>query len=558
LRCGAWQHGDIRRALLLLAAALALADASIVTLALPPIIDELDASVEGAAAVLGVYTLVLAVVLPLVPRLRVSPDRLGAAGGGVFAAASLGCGLAGSLEALLVLRALQAGGAAVVLVAVFSLVDGGGAGRRAWHAAAVFGFAAGPALGGALTQALDWRAIFLAQVPIALAASVAAATVGELTAHNAVNSTPEASNGSGPASLHARRSTSASGAAMLALVSAALTGVLFLLVLLLVTGWSTTPLAAAATVTVLPIAAIAASRIGGPASVRAAAGALLIAGGVGALASTPEANVLWTIPPQVMAGVGMGLALPALATERTATQAANLLAARHAGITIALAILAPIAATRIDGAVATVREQGTALVLDARLPPLDKLELAGAIVGDIDPVDPRGELQRSLDRAAGRIDKEDRAAYADLAARADDALVAGVRSAFAPAFLVCAALALLAAMVLVPRDRRVLIAGAAALLLAGGAYLARPSLEPEPVAIANPCRPRDLPSTGGLDGALQDVALTALDRAACRYGSSREELALALVDDGARRAYERDHGVDPRDVLGLVGAALGL
>ena len=547
----------IRRALLLLAAALALADASIVTLALPPIIDELDASVEGAAAVLGVYTLVLALVLPLAPRLRARPQTLGIVGAAAFAAASLGCGLAGSLEALLVLRALQAGGAAVVLVAVFSLVDGGGAGRGAWHAAAVFGFAAGPALGGALTQALDWRAIFLAQVPVALAASVAAAVV-DLGPSQGPKSTPAPSNGAGPTPLNARGSSNMSGAATLALVSAALTGVLFLLVLLLVTGWSTTPLAAAATVTVLPIAAILAARIRGPATVRAAAGALLIAGGVGALASTPEANVLWTIPPQVMAGVGMGLALPALATERTATQAANLLAARHAGITIALAILAPIAATRIDGAVATVREQGTALVLDARLPPLDKLELAGAIVGDIDPVDPRGQLQRSLDRAAGRIDTEDRPVYADLTQRADDALVAGVRGAFAPAFLVCAAFALIAALVLVPRDRRVLIAGAAALLLAGGAYLARPSLEPEPVAIANPCRPRDLPSTGGIDGAIQDVALRALDRAACRYGSSREELALALVDDGARRAYRREYGVDPRDVLGIVGAALGL
>ena len=221
-------------------------------------------------------------------------------------------------------------------------------------------------------------------------------------------------------------------------------------------------------------------------------------------------------------------------------------------------ILAPIAATRIDGAVATVREQGTALVLDARLPPVDKLELASAIVGDIDPVDPRGQLARSLDRAANRIDEEDRPAYAELSRRADEALVAGVQSAFVPAFLVCAALALIAALVLVPKDRRVLIAGAAALVLAGGAYLARPSLEPEPVVIANPCQARDLPSTGGIDGAIQDVALTALDRAACRYGSSREELALALVESGARRAYEREHGVDPRDVLGLVGAALGL
>jgi MFS family permease len=548
---------DIRRALLLLAAALALADASIVTLALPPIIDELDASVEGAAAVLGVYTLVLAVALPFVPRLRASPRVLGAAGCGVFGAASLACGLVGTLEGLLALRALQAGGAAVVLVAVFALVDGGGAGRRAWNAAAVFGFAAGPALGGALTQALDWRAIFLAQVPIALAASVAAARV-DFPAHSADDSTFEPSNGAGPASLNSRGSTRATTTATLALVSAALTGVLFLLVLLLVTGWSETPLAAAATVTVLPIAAILAARINGPATTRAAAGALLIAGGVGALASVPEANVLWTIPPQVMAGVGMGLALPALATERTAAQAANLLAARHAGITIALAILAPIAAARIDGAVDAVREQGTALVLDARLPPLDKLELAGAIVGDIDPVDPRGQLDRSLDRAANRIDKDDRPAYAELSRRADEALVAGVQSAFAPAFAVCAALALIAALLLRPRDPWVIVAAIAAVVLAGGAYVARPSLEPEPVAIANPCRPRDLPSTGGIDGAIQDVALTALDRAACRYGSSREELALALVDAGARRAYERDHGVDPRDILGLVGAALGL
>ena len=545
----------IRRALLLIAAALALADASIVTLALPPIIDELDASVEGAAAVLGVYTLVLAVALPPASWLRASPRVVGAAGAGLLAAASLGCGLADSLDVLLALRALQAGGAAAVLVAVFTLVDGGGAGRRAWNAAAVFGFAAGPALGGALTQALDWRAIFLTQVPIALAASVAAATSVDLLPLRESNTTLEPAQ---PASLNARGSIHASSAATLALVSAALTGVLFLLVLLLVTGWSTTPLAAAATVTVLPIAALAAARIPGEPTTRAAAGALLIAGGVGALASVPEANVLWTIPPQVMAGVGMGLALPALATERTAAQAANLLAARHAGITIALAILAPIAATRIDGAVATVREQGTALVLDARLPPLDKLELAGAIVGDIDPVDPRGQLQRSLDRAANKIDKEDRPAYAALSRRADEALVAGVQSAFVPAFIVCAALALIAALVLVPKDRRVLIAGAAALVLAGGAYLARPSLEPEPVVIANPCQARDLPSTGGIDGAIQDVALTALDRAACRYGSSREELALALVDSGARRAYEREHGVDPRDVLGLVGAALGL
>ena len=310
---GDWQHVHIP-ALLLLAAALALADASVVTLALPPIIDELDASVEGAAAVLGCYTLVLAIALPLVARLRTGPRVVGAAGGALFAAASLGCGLSGSLPPLLLWRCLQAAGAAAVLVAAFSLLDAGRSGRRAWNAAAIFGFAAGPALGGALTQALDWRAIFLVQAPIAAAAAVAAWRSREPF----IPPEEPAPWAVGPA-------------VALAMVSAALVGVLFLLVLLLITGWSVSPLAAAAAVSVLPIAAVVAARWAGGQQprVRAAAGAALVGGGVLALGSIPSASLWWTIVPQLMAGAGMGLALPALAgellPERTAGQAARLL-----------------------------------------------------------------------------------------------------------------------------------------------------------------------------------------------------------------------------------------
>jgi Major Facilitator Superfamily len=542
------------RIVLLSAAGLALADASVVTLALPPIIDELDASVEGAAAVLGSYTLVLALALPAAAWLRsVAVDRvLGAGGAAVFAAASVGCGAAGSLGALLALRGVQAAGAAALLVAGFALLDAGGAGRRAWTAVAIFGFAAGPALGGALTQAFDWRAIFLVQAPVAAAAAVAAWWPGR-TAGASPDRTAAPSWPVGPA-------------VALALLSAALVGVLFLLVLLLVTGWSVTPLAAAAAVTVLPVTAVAAARIRGPARVRATAGAALVGGGVLALASLPEASLWWTVPPQALAGVGMGLALPALAgellPERTPEQAAGLLTVRHAGITVALALLAPIAAARVDDAVQAGRLQGTALVLDARLPPLEKISLADTLVGDLDPVDPRGQLQASLDRARAEIDPEDRPAYATLARRADEAVVEGVQDAFAPVFAICGALALIAALAVLPRTRRGLLAvaaaGAAALALAGAARVARPELAPEPVVIADPCRPRDLPHTGGVSGALQDAALVALDRAACRFGSSREELALALVDDRARAEYEREHGVDPRGIGGLLGAILGL
>ena len=53
----------VRAFMLAVVAGLALADASIVTLALPELLVELDTSVEGVAAVLGVYTAVLAVAL---------------------------------------------------------------------------------------------------------------------------------------------------------------------------------------------------------------------------------------------------------------------------------------------------------------------------------------------------------------------------------------------------------------------------------------------------------------------------------------------------------------
>jgi hypothetical protein len=94
--------------------------------------------VEQAAAVLGVYTLVLAVALPVAAQVR--HGALAAAGAVVFAAASLGCGLAGSIEALLALRGVQAAGGAALLVGAFALLDAGGAGRRAWTATAIFGF----------------------------------------------------------------------------------------------------------------------------------------------------------------------------------------------------------------------------------------------------------------------------------------------------------------------------------------------------------------------------------------------------------------------------------
>jgi hypothetical protein len=82
--------------------------------------------------------------------------------------------------------------------------------------------------------------------------------------------------------------------------------------------------------------------------------------------------------------------------------------------------------------------------------------------------------------------------------------------------------------------------------------------ERETVQIGDPCQDRTLPGTGGIGGTLQDLSLAALDRAACDFGSSREELLLALFDDERRDEFEREHGEDPRDLTTLGPALFGL
>jgi hypothetical protein len=76
------------------------------------------------------------------------------------------------------------------------------------------------------------------------------------------------------------------------------------------------------------------------------------------------------------------------------------------------------------------------------------------------------------------------------------------------------------------------------------------------VQIQDPCHDRDLPDSGGVAGFLQDAALVALDQLACKAGSSREELVLALVDEDAAKKYERRYDVDPRSIQNLAELVL--
>ena len=136
-------------------------------------------------------------------------------------------------------------------------------------------------------------------------------------------------------------------------------------------------------------------------------------------------------------------------------------------------------------------------------------------------------------------------------------LVEGIGDAFRIPLLICGGLALLGALAVLPRDGHGRTSSPASprarcCCPAVARRSCAPQVGPERVEIADPCAPRELPGTGGIEGFLQDAALEALDDAACRFGSSREELALALADPAEARAYEREHGVDPRSLGGLL------
>jgi MFS family permease len=553
---------------LALAAALALADASIVTLGLPSILSELDTTVEGVALVLGVYTAVLAVALPVAAAIsrRVGGAPVAVAGVAVFGGASLACGSVDSMDPLLVLRGVQAVGGAGTLIGCFALLDAGteGPGRRLWFAASIFGAAIGPALGGALTEAFDWRAIFLAQVPLVLPAL--AVSVAALPRERERRRAAAASEREHDSPLRLRP------ALALALLSAALTAVIFLVVLLLVAGWSVDPLAAAVAVSVLPVAAIAAARIPGDPDTRAIGGCLLVASGVGCLALLPGDSAWWTVPPQLLAGAGMGLALPALAgellPERTRRDVARVLAIRHIGIAVMLAVIAPILAGNLETEIDEARLQGTSALLDASLDPRDKFDIAPELFAGLDTDDPRAQLEEAIENVRGDFDGDDQSELDALGAELDDVVTGAVRGAFRFAFVASAAMALAAALLLLfgalapsrgVRRRVVLACAALAAIGIGGYAILFADSERKTIAIQDPCEAeREDPGSGGIAGFLQDRSLEALDRVACEYGSSREELLLALVDEDEREEFERRYGEDPGDVSSLGGAVLGL
>lgn len=529
--------------LVAIAAGVALADGSIVTLALPQLLRELGTSVEGVAAVLGVYCAVVAVGLPVVVRVRErwGSRRIGVGGLLLFAAASLGCATAHSLPVLLAMRAAQGLGAACLLVLAFDVLaverDGVRSRRWLWTATAVLGTAAGPALGGLLAQSFGWRAIFIAQVPIALAASLAVlAHLERLALQPALVPAPPVA--------HARHEPVPMIA--LALTAAALSSVLFLLVLLLVSGWGFSPLQAAGAMMLVPAGAAAVRRVGGVALTRAAAGCALLGAGVLTLAFLPSPSAWWLMAPLLVAGAGMGLALPAIAGEllheRSPRHAARLLAMRHAGIALTLLLLAPIIAVQVRAASARAELQGVAALLDSSVSPGEKLKLASVVASSVQSSNPRVALAEVLAANTSGLSAADRAALGSLQRQGDAIIAQAAGDSVRAAFLITGLLALLAAVLLRPpalapaAQRRGLraLAGlsAAIVLLPAGYAVAKRATPIGTPQLAAPCKSGRIPHASGFSGLLQRLAIDGLDSVACREGITREQLVLNLSGHG--------------------------
>ena len=161
-----------------LGSSLAFVDASVVGVVLPRIQGQLSAGAGSAQWIVNAYLLTLG---GLVLAGGAAGDRFGRrrvflTGIGIFAAASVMCGLATSSAALIAARAIQGLGAALLTPNSLALLGSAFAkaerGRvfGTWAGFAALTSALGPPLGGWLTDAASWRAVFLINVPLALAA----------------------------------------------------------------------------------------------------------------------------------------------------------------------------------------------------------------------------------------------------------------------------------------------------------------------------------------------------------------------------------------------------
>src|ERR671921_350862 len=161
-----------------LGSGMAFLDSTVMNVALPAVQADLEASARDVQWVFGAFALVLAAFLLVGGSLgdRYGRRRVFVLGAAIFAFASVWCALAPGPAQLVVARAVQGAGGALLVPASLAIVGASFEGRLrakaigAWGALSGTAMAVGPVLGGWLVEEVSWRAAFLIAPAMALVA----------------------------------------------------------------------------------------------------------------------------------------------------------------------------------------------------------------------------------------------------------------------------------------------------------------------------------------------------------------------------------------------------
>jgi len=170
-----------------LASGMAFLDGTIVNIALPAIQDDLEANLGDLQWVVNAYLVTLSSLVLLGGSLgdRLGRNRVFILGLWLFTGASLLCGLAPNVQVLILARAVQGVGAALLVpgsLAIISAVfheDDRARAVGAWSGMSGIATAIGPFVGGWLIDSVSWRLAFVINVPLAVVVAVAARRVPE-------------------------------------------------------------------------------------------------------------------------------------------------------------------------------------------------------------------------------------------------------------------------------------------------------------------------------------------------------------------------------------------
>ena len=166
----------------ILASSMAFIDGTVVNVALPFLQKDLNATVIGVQWIVESYSLFLSALLLVGGSLG---DRYGrrfifTIGVVIFAVASAACGFAANIEQLIIARAIQGIGGALLVPGSLAIIsasfdeDKRGKAIGTWSGFSAITTAIGPVLGGWLVEHFSWRAVFFLNLPLALAVVVIA------------------------------------------------------------------------------------------------------------------------------------------------------------------------------------------------------------------------------------------------------------------------------------------------------------------------------------------------------------------------------------------------